>query len=197
MDKKDERLLPGPGLGKVRQIGIVVRSVPETVEYYSKRFGIGPWFRPKLSQQEHYIEGERRARFDLDLAIAFAGKVQYEIIEHKGGDRNIYCDHLERCGEGIHHLGFYVNDFDRRLAAYREAGIGVLQSGVITSGGNTGGSRTKYAYLDTTAIGGVIIEIIETRFLALNIQMSRFWFELGSLMGDAEKILLPEAIALD
>jgi catechol 2,3-dioxygenase-like lactoylglutathione lyase family enzyme len=188
MDKTNNKLPGLPGLGKVRQMGIVVRSVPRAVEFYAKTFGIGPWYRPKFSSQEHYHEGERPVQFDLDLAIAFAGKIQYEIIEHKGGDRNIYCDHIEKHGEGIHHLGFYVNDFERRLAAYREAGIGVLQAGVLTSGGKGGGSKTKYAYLDTRAIGGVIFEIIETRFLTMDIQMSPFWFGLGAIMGDVERI---------
>jgi methylmalonyl-CoA/ethylmalonyl-CoA epimerase len=188
MDTGDNRALSPPGPGSVRQIGIVVRSVPQTVEFYAKRLGIGPWFRPRLSAKEHFIGGERPAHFDLDLAIAFAGPVQYELIEHTGGDRNIYCDHLEQYGEGIHHLGFYVNDFDKRLAAYRNAGIGVLQAGTLTSGGSAGGSVTRYAYLDTRMIGGVVMELIETRFLGVNINMSRFWFELGSFMGDAEKI---------
>jgi catechol 2,3-dioxygenase-like lactoylglutathione lyase family enzyme len=187
METRDNRAPSVPGPGRVRQIGIVVKSVPETVEFYTK-LGIGPWFRPRLSAKEHFLGGERSVEFDLDLAIAFAGPVQYELIEHKAGDRNIYCDHLERYGEGIHHLGFYVGDFDRHLAAYRDAGVGVLQAGRLTSGGGAGGSVTKYAYLDTRQIGGVIIELIETRFLGININMSRFWFELGSLMGDAEKI---------
>lgn len=177
-----------PALPGVRQIGIVVRSVPKAVEYYSKTFGIGPWFRPRLSDQEHYLAGKRPARFDLDLAIAFAGKIQYEIIEHKGGDRSIYCDHLDERGEGVHHLGFYVNDFDERLAAYRERGIGVLQAGRLASGGSAGGSITKYAYLDTAAVGGIILEIIDTRFLKVPINMSRFWFEVGAVFGDAERI---------
>ncbi len=177
-----------PALPEVRQIGIVVRSAPKAVAYYSKTFGIGPWFRPKLSGQEHYLAGKRPAQFDLDLAIAYAGKIQYEIIEHKGGDRSIYSDHLDRYGEGVHHLGFYVNDFDKRLAAYTGSGIGVLQAGSLASGGNAGGSITKYAYLDTAAIAGVILEIIETRFLKININMSRFWFELGAVLGDVERI---------
>lgn len=188
MAKPDNKPLALPALGRVRQIGIVVRSAPRAVEYYSKTFGIGPWFRPKLSDQKHYLGGDRPARFDLDLAIAFSGKIQYEIIEHKGGDRNIYCDHLDTRGEGVHHLGFYVNDFDRRLAVLKERGVGVLQSGELSSGGSAGGSVTRYAYLDTAAIGGVILEIIETRFLAVHIGMSRFWFEMGTLMGDVERV---------
>ncbi len=190
MEKPNAELSRLLALPKVRQIGIVVRSAPKAAEFYSKTFGIGPWFRPRLSGEQHFIKGERPIVPDLDFAIAYAGKIQYEIIEHRGGDRTIYYDHLEKYGEGLHHLGFYVNDLDKRLSAYKERGIGVLQSGVLESGGDAGGSITKYAYLDTRAIGGVILEIIETRFLKVNIEMSRFWFELGALLGDVEKMPL-------
>ncbi len=173
---------------RVGQIGIVVESLPKAVEFYSSAFGIGPWFRSKFTGEEHYLHGEKRIRFNLDIAMAFAGNVQYEIIEHKGGDRSIYVDHLEKYGEGLHHLGFYVNNFDRRLASCRQCGIGVLQSGLLRSGGNLGGSTTKYAYLDTARTGGVILELIETSTMGMKIESSRAWFELGALMGDLEKM---------
>ncbi len=190
MDAKLSELSREFALPRVRQVGIVVKSAPKAVEHYFRTFGIGPWFRPKFSESRHFLGGTRPAEFDLELAFAYAGKIQYELIEHKGGDRSIYYDHLEKYGEGLHHLGFYVNDFDRRLAAYRKRGIGVLQSGTLASGGTAGGSVTKYAYLDTAAIGGVILEIIETTFLKMNIGMSRFWFEVGAAAGDVEKIRL-------
>ncbi len=180
-------------LPRVRQIGIVVESLPKAVEFYSNAFGIGPWFRSKFTGEEHYLKGKRPIRFDLDIALAFAGKVQYEIIEHKGGDRSIYLDHLEKYGEGVHHLGFYVDDFDERLSSCRKCGIKVLQSGVLKSGGNLGGSITKYAYLDTSRTGGVIFELIQTSAMGMKIKASRLWFELGAAVGDLEKMDLGSA----
>ena len=99
-------------LPPVSQIGIVTRDLPKTVEHYSQVYGIGPWFRSRFTGEQHYLRGERQIRFDLDIALAFAGKTQYEVIEHKGGDRSIYLDHLKRHGEGVHHLGYYVDDFE-------------------------------------------------------------------------------------
>jgi catechol 2,3-dioxygenase-like lactoylglutathione lyase family enzyme len=180
-------------LPPVRQIGIVARDLQKTVEHYRAAYGIGPWFRTRFTVQHHYLKGKRRAYFDLDIALAFAGKIQYEVIEHKGGDRSIYLDHLEKHGEGVHHLGFYVSDFDKRLAACTGCGIRVLQSGVLKSGGDLGGSTTKYAYLDTVRTGGVIFELIETSTMGMKIKASRPWFELGALMGDLEKMDLGAA----
>ena len=175
-------------LPPVRQIGIVVSDMGRAVSYFSETFGIGPWFRPHFSKVEHRDKGTRVINTDLDIVMAFSGAIQYELINPKGPDRSFYLDHLERHGEGIHHLGFYVSDMEKKLDAVKRLGIGVLQAGFIESKGKSGGSVTDYAYLDTTEIGGIIFELIRTRFMGIPIGMSRFWFEMGTLMGDLEKI---------
>ena len=96
----------------------------------------------------------------------------------------------EKHGEGFHHVGVYVGDIERRLGACKELGIGTLQSGVVKSGGRMGGVVTQYAYLDTRSIGGVIFELLQIDVLGINISSSRFWFELGSLAGNMEKLKL-------
>jgi catechol 2,3-dioxygenase-like lactoylglutathione lyase family enzyme len=173
---------------EVRQIGIVVKNIDQAVKYYSRFFGIGPWFKPRFSEVEHSLKGEERIDDEVDIAIAFSGKIQLELIEPVTGNKSIYWDHLKDHGDGIHHLGYYVSDIEKRLNALAEKKIGVLQSGSIHSTGKVGGSLTTYAYLDTKKIGGTILELIQTKCLGFNIQMSRFWFELGSLTGDVEKI---------
>jgi len=175
-------------LPRLNQLGIVVRDMERAIDYFSRTFGLGPWFRAGLADEEHYRGGMERIKYDLDIVMAFSGGIMLELISYLKGDRNIYLDHLEQHGEGIHHLGFFVNDFDRRMEAVRDTGIGVLQSGVIKSTGKAGGSETKYAYLDTAETGGIIFEYIQTKFMGMTIKMSRPWFELGALTGDLEKI---------
>jgi methylmalonyl-CoA/ethylmalonyl-CoA epimerase len=188
MSQLNEKLMRVLGLPAVRQIGIVVKSIDETVRYFSETFAMGPWFRPRETREEHLLRGEERINPELDMVMAFSGKVQYELIQHLGGDRSIQRDYLDTYGEGIHHLGFYVSNIDERLNMLEEIGIGVLQSGCIKTMGRAGESRTSYAYLDTARIGGIIFELIDTKYLGMNIRMSRFWFELGSVTGDIEKI---------
>ncbi len=190
MDDKAKRLAKVLRLPKLGQVGIVVKDIEKTAKYYTDTFGLGPWFRAGLSDEEHNQGEKKRLDFEVDLVMAFSGKIQFELIKHIKGDRNIYLDHLDKCGEGLHHLGFFVSDFDRKLEAVDKMGIGVLQSGVIKSVGKAGGSVTKYAYLDTVKIGGIIFELIQTKFVGVNIKMSRLWFELGSITGDLEKLAL-------
>jgi len=132
---------------RIDQVGVVVRSVDETVRHYETIFGEDAFV---------VVEGEapatlgdgREIKIRGRLAFVQLGEVQLELIEIKDGP-SIHVEFLERCGEGIHHVGMYVSDFDRRIQEFRERGIGVLQRGQ--------GAR-RYAYMDTKP---VIVELIE------------------------------------
>jgi methylmalonyl-CoA/ethylmalonyl-CoA epimerase len=100
--------------------------------------------------------------------MGWMGRVQLELIQVRGSG-SIHADFLEEGREGLHHLGFFVNNLEERLAACRARGIGVLQRGTLKRMGLT----IDYAYLDTVKIGGAIIEFIQTRFLGFNVPQSR------------------------
>lgn len=177
-------------LPKIRHMGIVVEDIDRAVKYYSDIFRMGPWFKSRVPAGENYLRDEKKINTEYETASTFSGRMEYQLIEVKGGDRDACLEHLERHGEGFHHVGGYVKDIETRLSAYKELGIGVLQTGVVKTGGNMGSVVTKYAYLDTAAIGGVVFELIQIELLGLNINSSRLWFELGSLVGSIEKMKL-------
>ena len=177
-------------LPKIRHLGIIVKNLDRAIKFYADTFRIGPWFKANFAGGENYLRGEERINTEYETASTFFGKMEYQLIEIKGGDRDACMDHFEKHGEGLHHLGVYVNNIEERLRAYRERGIGVLQTGTLRSGGRVGGTVSKYAYLDTAGIGGVIFELIQIEFLGTTISSSRFWFELGSISGDLQKLKL-------
>ncbi|MEI2611616.1 MAG: VOC family protein [Candidatus Promineifilaceae bacterium] len=118
----------------------------------------------------------------------FPGRLEIQLIQVVGGDRDALTDHLERHGAGVHHVGVYVNNIARWVCFYKEQGITVLQSGVLQSPGSRWGTMTQYAYLDTTGVGGLVLELIQIHVLGFNISSSRFWFELGTWLGQIEKL---------
>jgi len=93
------------------------------------------------------------ADFRLDLSLAYAGDTQFEVIRPLSGP-SLYTEFLESRGPGLHHLGFLVKDFDDAARTYRENGYQVAQSGVF-------GGSTRFAYYDTEAQCGAIMELIE------------------------------------
>lgn len=135
----------------VDQIGVVVRSADQAVESLGKTFDIGPFDIVDVEFADGLVRGEPR---DFKARIAFGqlGLVQVEIIEPTAG-KSIYVDHLATKGEGLHHLGFFVPDYEQRLEEMRRRGVPVLQSGRI--------GRGRFTYFDTQSSAGIILEYVE------------------------------------
>lgn len=130
-------------LKSVDQIGIVVRDIDKVIASWSKLFGLGPWIFRDLSFKDD--EGRPlKAR----LAFASLGPVQLELIQPVEG-RIFHSEFLDKHGEGLHHLGFFVDDFEGEVENLTAQGAKVLSSG-----------PGRYAYFDTGGPGGVIYELI-------------------------------------
>ncbi len=170
MRSKKDGGLKVPWLG---QLGIVVRDIDKTIDYYQGVFGIGPWAIFE-GEPEWCLEGEEEVFFRGKMAMAQAGPVQIELIQIMEG-RSMHSDFLGESDEGLHHIGFFVNDVKERVRAAREAGIKVLQHGRLKQLGLV----IEYAYLDSTETGGVIIEYIQSRFLGLPFSMRSPLLRLG------------------
>jgi catechol 2,3-dioxygenase-like lactoylglutathione lyase family enzyme len=159
------RIKKGLAMPRVRQIGIVVRDMDKAIGYFETVLGLGPW---AVFEGEPVWcrENDREVTYKGKMALAQSGSVQLELIQILEG-RSLYSDLLGD-GEGIHHLGFFVRDFEARMRAAREAGIPVLQHALLKKLGLT----IEYAYLDTTETGGVITEYIKSSFLGLPFPMN-------------------------
>ncbi len=177
-------------LPKVRQIGIVVPDIGKAVRYYSKFLNIKPWFRSKTTSNDTTFKGESFS-LDLDIALAFSGGVEIELIQMLTDRECIYSDILKKQGGGLHHIGTMVRGFDKKLEQMKAAGIGVIQFGVIKT---VGGAVTKYAYMDTFSTCGIISEIIESRLMGIPVFHNNFMMHLARLTGDIDLIPLREAL---
>lgn len=141
-----------PVFKQVMQIGMVVKNCDQAVRKYADGYGIGPWkvyeFNPG-TVSEMIIRG-KRVDYAMRLALCDIGTVQWELIEPKD-DTSIYAEFLKEHGEGLHHVAFGVEDYDKTVEFFRAKGKSILQGG--TWGGMT------YTYLDSTEDLGIIAEI--------------------------------------
>jgi methylmalonyl-CoA/ethylmalonyl-CoA epimerase len=151
-------VIPDLGLGRVGQLGIVVRDIKASMEHYWGVLGIGPWKvytngPPPLRNVTYY---GRPAFYRVRVALAQTESVVVELIQYLEGD-SIHRDFLATHGEGIEHVGVYVPNLDESLARLQSQGLTVLQSadglGAIGDG--------RYAYLDTRPTLGTILELIQ------------------------------------
>lgn len=138
----------------ILQVAVVVRDCDAAVRTYADKYGIGPWsiydFNPD-TVENMILHGERRD-YAMRLALCDLGGVQFELIEPKD-DKSIYAAFLNERGEGLHHLAFGVENYDKAMTFFRGLGHDILQGG--TWHGFT------YTYLTTQEDLGVIAEIYD------------------------------------
>lgn len=137
-------------LPEVSQIGVVVEDLDRAVAFYQSTFGLGPFRIQEAEAPNVWDRGEEK-RIKARLGFAMLGQVELELIHILEGD-SVHIEFLREHGEGLHHLGFKVKDFQAKLEQAKAMGFEVLQMGPF---------GRFYAYLDTRRCGGVIVELIE------------------------------------
>jgi methylmalonyl-CoA/ethylmalonyl-CoA epimerase len=125
---------------------------------YSEKLAIAPWsvftFTPDWIRDMTFRGREQP--YSMKLALAQVGDMMYELIEPVDGP-NSYQEFLDARGEGLHHLGFFVEDLDAAIAEMDGQGFPVLQSGRAFGVDGDGG----YAYFETDGALSCIVEAIE------------------------------------
>ena len=129
--------LPQPStLGRpIRQIALIVPDLEAGVRAYHDALGIGPW--------NVYTIG----------APSMTG------MTYRGepADFRIWQEYLDARGASLHHIAFYVDDFEAATATMRERGWQSVQAG--DGFGKSRDGRFTY-YEHPTAIG-IIVEVVK------------------------------------
>jgi len=138
-------------LPPVHQIGLVVQDLEKTAAFYDSTFGLGPFsIVPEMKFDGVILRGQPTDS-KVKLAFADSGPLQIELIQPLEGE-NIYTEFLQSGNEGLHHLGFEVDNFEGMLAKFKRRGIEPVFWKNFGS--------MAFAYLDTGQIGGVIVELL-------------------------------------
>ena len=133
-------------LKSVDQISIAVKDIDKVIESWSEMFGIGPWSFRDIGGTD-----AKGRTWKARLAFAYLGPVQIELVQPVEG-RIFQSRFLETHGEGLHHLGFYVDDVEAEVSNLVAQGAKLL----IADPGH-------FAYLDSGGPGGVIFELMKRR----------------------------------
>lgn len=128
---------------KIDQIGIVVDDLERTMDLYEQLFGIEPFL-----TLESPVNSAK-----LKIGLFYLGDIQVELIQVLEG-KTIHSKFLEKRGEGLHHLAFFVDNIEKELKSLEKGGIKVLEKGRVLE-------EVKYAYLDTEKLLGVVLELIQ------------------------------------
>jgi Glyoxalase/Bleomycin resistance protein/Dioxygenase superfamily len=170
-------------LPRVGQLGFVVNSIEKSLPYYASFYNIDSWFQPNYTEREAQIGGTP-ANLEADLIVGFSGTTQIELIETRGQEGNPYQRHLAKNGEGLHHVGFYVHNFDSRSRAMSELGLEVLMAGRFKM---AGGGVARFAYFNTAQLCGIILELIEIRLFGISVPQNSFMYNVAVMTRNAQK----------
>ena len=144
---------------KFHHVSVVVRDMEKAIKFY-EALGIGP-FPPLLGPQgkvplaDKTLQGNP-AEWELDLrhAEGGVGDLTFELIQPLEGDTPVK-EFLEEKGEGIQHIGFFVDDIEQETAKMAEKGFKITQSAETPT--------VKWAYYGTDAVGGFSIELMQKK----------------------------------
>jgi len=128
----------------VDQISYAVKDIDEVIKAWSSLYGIGPW-----TFKENGGTDAKGRPWKIRMAFADVGPVQIELVQCTEG-RIFQSRFLDTWGEGLHHIGFYVDDVDAEAANLIAQGAKLL----IQDPGN-------FAYLDAGGPGGAIFELMK------------------------------------
>jgi methylmalonyl-CoA/ethylmalonyl-CoA epimerase len=147
-----------PGLQRVAQVAIVCKDVEACSKRWAAILGLVPPASFNTTKAGHEVGLSYRGKpSDARVKMAFlkAANVQLEFVQPVG-EGSAWKEGLDQNGEGVHHLGFQVQDLERTIAAFEKQGIGIVQRGRYDSNNGT------YVYLESAPKLGVMIELLHS-----------------------------------
>jgi hypothetical protein len=123
-------------LGNRMQLGFVVEDMDAALDMWHRTLDIGPFV-----VIENAICGRtvmhRGERSDMEVALGFGsiGDVQIELIQQLNDAPSIYSEFLASGREGLHHVGYWPDDFDRARKHLEQSGFSEVSCVLDASGG--------------------------------------------------------------
>lgn len=140
-------------VGAIVQIAYVVEDIVVAMQHWTEILGAGPFLVLENIEFEDPRYRGNQTEIDLTAALCFSGGVCCELIQQNSHVPSVYRELLDRSGPGFHHWAIFSNSFDEDVARYQRDGHALAFSGALSVG--------RYAYLDTVAELGGMIELIE------------------------------------
>lgn len=140
--------------GRLLQVAYVVENLDQAMRARHQQMGVGPFavMRNVSPLSGARYRGQLIEVLPVDLAFAYMGDLQLELIQQLDDKPSIYKEMLDRGNPGLHHYCFASDDY---AGAYAQA----LASGFepIVQVGN---EQQGMLYCQSTIIDGLILELI-------------------------------------
>jgi len=139
----------------ISQVGFIVKDADMTIKAMQKIFGVLPDAQGHVAPTNKKYRGNS-AEFDSMILLYNFANVQLEFIQPISG-KNIWQEHLDKHGEGLHHVRFTVDNYDEAEMYLSERGIVPLQQGDSLT------PNLRWDYFDTESVLGFVLETMSVR----------------------------------
>jgi len=129
---------------RINHIGIAVSSIDQALKLYTEVLG--------LSLKEIEVVEEQRVR----TAILPVGESKIELLESIDPEGPL-ARHIEKFGEGIHHLALEVADIEEALSKVAQSGLPLIDEKP-----RQGVAETRIAFLHPKGTGRVLLELVQS-----------------------------------
>jgi len=139
--------------GAVRQNGYVVRDIRAAMDHWIKVMGVGPWFFIEDVKTDYFRHRGAASDVTMSIALANSGDLQIELIQQTNEAPSMYKEFLDAGHEGLQHMSYWTRDYQGLYDRALGLGYSVGHEGQI------GGELGRFAYFDTQAHAGTVVEI--------------------------------------
>ncbi|UKA55179.1 VOC family protein [Arthrobacter sp. FW305-BF8] len=142
-------------LGRRIQVSMVVKDIESAALFWSEQLGVGPWIMIEDALEGRpFVHRGRDSPVDMSLALTYAGETQFELISQRNDAPSPYLEFLQTGREGVQHLEFWPDDYERSCAALEAAGFVEISSIHLPDG-------TKNAsYFESPGFVGVVVAVV-------------------------------------
>ena len=140
-------------------LGIVVKDIDEAASLYNKMLGLTPWDKGVVEDPENGVR----------LLSLPTGDTFIELIQPTSPE-NRFARFLRERGEGLFHLSFFTDDFDKEVRALKEKGFTVEEEVAHISPEHP----FRLAWLSPKSTLGVWIELVDMSALPKELLHHKF-----------------------
>ena len=133
----------GGDLRDIDHVGIAVHDLDAAIAWYAGMFGAEVHHRERIESD------------GVDEALIKVADSYIQLLQPYT-DTSPLAKYMARNGEGLHHVGYRVDDTDRVLRSVREKG-----ARVVDEHPRTGSRGTTVAFLHPKTSFGTLIELVE------------------------------------
>lgn len=133
---------------RIDHVGIAVRDLEQSAQFYESTFGL-----TVVSRETNEAQGVREAM--LVVADGPNGGSYVQLLEPLAEDTPVG-KFLARNGEGVHHIGYGVDDVAAALADLSGKGVRLVDERP-----RHGSMGASIAFLHPKSVGGVLTELVQ------------------------------------